>query len=161
MSVYDSWDARFELWMTGKSAGLNWNLYDPNHIAAGSGSARDDNSPSTVTGQIKSSSDRPTQFSLPYTINFTITDPLDSNKARLQLEVDKFVPGCVDVTCTAQMMTEDKLENNYFDVRSCQEQCINTNLKQSDFWCQDLSDGMWEPKNGGWSRGFLCGWKGY
>lgn len=145
---------------------VGWKLYDPNGNAAG-----DHNVHGNGMKEMKDyvqSVNRPVEHMMPFGVDMTVSDPLDVNKCRVNLEIKKGMPGCdhfEGVACRPYMTTESFTEDKPFVISVCEEACNAKGKKPvlapSNLWCQDLNDADWEPMSNGWKRRFECGWKGF
>jgi hypothetical protein len=163
------WRANIHLWMEGKSAKIEWELYDPNKNWAGQGKMypREGNEP--IYTYIESDKGRASEHSMLFGVKAWFNEPIKINDAVVELEIQKSVPNCdkiQNVPCKPKMVTENSLETKAFFVDSCYQYCSKDRpqdqlLKPSDLGCDDLNDANWEQTGKGWVRNFNCYWKGF
>ncbi|KAF1828493.1 hypothetical protein BDW02DRAFT_538096 [Decorospora gaudefroyi] len=160
------WKVKLRHTMLGKHASIQWRLFDPNGSFAGS--AKEEGfDVREFTGYIESK-DRPFAYSMPFGVNFTVSDPLYRDGCRIELLIDKVIPGCNYgglAECRPYMVTETYTESEKFIVQTCEKSCEDNGktspLVTADLSCQDLNEADWFPAFDAWNRVFECSWKGF
>jgi len=158
------WKAKITVSMEKTRSQLDWELFDPNGFSAGSDSHYADSDSWSVYIESKN---RILEHSARYGVTMMLQGGLNVDTARVKFIIQKPMENCAypdGNPCRPWMTTENRPEDQMFEVDSCEFNCKNRDdakLIQEDVWCDDLNDSMWLPYNSGFRREFYCGWKGF
>ncbi|KAF1914807.1 hypothetical protein BDU57DRAFT_549890 [Ampelomyces quisqualis] len=164
------WRVKFHLWMENNSAKIEWELYDPNENWAGKSTMDPKDGTDSIFTYIESDKNRALEHQMLFGVNAWFNDPTTVDAARLEFEIQKYVPDCDKikniVQCKPKVVTESRLENFGFFVDSCWQYCDKSQpekqiLKPADLNCDDMNDADWYQSGNAWQRDFNCYWKGF